>query len=231
MSFYERMLEADYNPFILFSQTGKVLSLNKSAQFLLGSASAETIFNHAVNHATTSYGFKTTYLDITFGRFVFFAINVGYENEDEIAIMLYRSPSMEPKIDSKLQSQNEPVNVYSLMDLCISSTSIGKEREFVRDFDPTLPEIRINTNQFIKMFSLMLNSTPDKSNIHMKLALNIGEYIKIDTKKYSIFSIAVTLDAKFEKDNFYSIEKFAAKLGAQIHMESQKITIDMAIIT
>lgn len=231
MSFYERMIEVDYNPFILFSQEGKILSLNKSAQFLLGSTSAHALFEQALSHATTSYGFKTTHLELSFGRFHFFAICVGYENEDEIGIMLYRTPSAEPKINSTLQSRHSAVNIYSLIDLCVSTTSIGTNRTFVRDFDPTLPEVRIDSNLFIKMFSLILTSSGDNNKLTVKLSLTIGEYIKIEEKKYAIFSLKTTNSATFDPEDRHRIENYASKLGAKISFEDKEITIDLAMMT
>ena len=231
MSFYERMIEVDYNPFILFSQDGKILNLNKSAQFLLGSTSPQALFEHAVSHATTSFGFKTTHLDLSFGRFQFFAICVGYESEDEIGIMLYRMPSSEPKIDSTLQSRHNAVNIYSLIDLCVSTTSIGTHRTIHRDFDPTLPEIRIDSDKFIKMFSLILSTSGDDNELTIKLALNIGEYIKIESKKYSLFSLKISNSIEFETEEKHRIENYASKLGAQIALENKEIILDLAIIT
>lgn len=231
MSFYERMIEVDYNPFILFSQEGKVLSLNKSAQFLLGSTTTHAIFEQALSHATTSFGFKTTHLELSFGRFHFFAICVGYENEDELGIMLYRTPSAEPKIDSTLQSRHAVVNIYSLIDLCISTTSIGTNRTFVRDFDPTLPEVRIDSNLFIKMFSLILTSSGDNNKLTIKLSLTIGEYIKIEGKKYAIFSLKTTNSVTFDPEDRHRIENYATKLGAKICFDNKEITLDLAMIS
>ncbi len=225
------MIEADYNPFILFSQSGKIISLNKSAQFLLGSTSAAEIFEYAIAHATTSFGFKTTHLDITFGRFTFFAINVGYENEDEIGIVLYRVPTSEPKINSSLQNQHKPVNIYSLIDLCVSTTTIGSKRIFTRNFDPTLPDIRINTDMFIKMFSLVLNASYDDASVDIKLALKIGEYLKVEEKKYSLFAIEVSSKNGLNLEQKHKIEEYATQFGAQIEFAVNAINIDLAIIT
>jgi nitrogen-specific signal transduction histidine kinase len=231
MSFYERMIEVDYNPFILFSQSGKVISLNKSAQFLLGSTSTSEVFEYALAHATTSFGFKTTHLDISFGRFHFFAICVGYESEDEIGIMLYRTPSVEPKLDSSLQSQHKPVNIYSLIDLCISTTSIGSERVFARNFDPTVPDIRIDADNFIKMFTLMLASSESNAKVSIKLALKVGEYLRVEGKKYSLFSLEVSSKEGLNLEQKHKIEEHANHFGAQVECISSKISVDLAIIT
>lgn len=225
------MIEADYNPFILFSQEGKVLSLNKSAQFLLGSVSVPILFEHTLNYATTSFGFKTTHVELSFGHYHFFALNVGYENEDELGVVFYRKPSQELKIDSTLQTPHDPVNIYSVIDLCISATSIGLHRNITREFDPTLPDIRIDTALFIKMFSAILISCQERSQVIIKLSLKIGEHIKIEGKKYSIFEVSVASDEELIEDEKYSIQRLAGKLGSEVNFDEKKVTIGIAILT
>ena len=156
---------------------------------------------------------------------------MGYESEDEIGIMLYRTPSAEPKIDSYLQSRHNAVNIYSLIDLCISTTSIGSNRTIHRDFDPTVPEVRIDSDQFIKMFSLILSASGDDNELTIKLALNIGEYIRIEQKKYSIFSIKISNSMPYEREDKHRIENYASKMGAKIAFEESEIILDIAIIT
>ena len=38
MTFEQQWIEYDFNPFILFDSSGKIVSLNAEAQFLLGSS-------------------------------------------------------------------------------------------------------------------------------------------------------------------------------------------------
>ena len=121
MNFCEKWIEHDYNPYLLFDSNGKVLSLNNEAQYLLGYTDAASLFKLAITYAKTNTGFKTSFLDLEFGRFRFFALMVGYENEEEIGLRLYQSPAFhysKPAIEGSL------VNVYSLLDLCISLSLI-----------------------------------------------------------------------------------------------------------
>jgi len=115
MTFEQQWVEYDYNPFVLFSSNGKVISLNSEAQFLLGAISTNELFNLASCYSNLSFGFKTTFLDLEFGRYKFFGLTVGYENEDQIGIKLYQTPSF--KID-KPKPTGEFTNVYTLVDLC-----------------------------------------------------------------------------------------------------------------
>ncbi len=57
MTFEQQWLEYDYNPFIVFSSNGKILSLNAEAQFLLGSVSTSELFELTTAYANVSFWF------------------------------------------------------------------------------------------------------------------------------------------------------------------------------
>lgn len=211
MTFEQQWLEYDYNPFILFSSSGKVLSLNAEAQFLLGAATSSEIFELATSYANVTFGFKTTFIDLEFGRYKFFGLTVGYENEDEIGIKLYQAPSF--KMD-KPKPEGQLTNIYTLIDLCISTNSINSNINFNKSFDPTIPDIIINANSFIKLLNKTYLCFSDNEDILTKVFYRIGEHIKFEDKKYSLFSIEVSAknsnEAKLkelkvfaENNNFY----------------------------
>ena len=93
MTFEQQWIEYDYNPFILFSANGKIISLNAEAQFLLGSTTPSSLFELAQSYASISFGFKTTFIELEYGRYKFFGVTVGYEDEEKIGLKLYQTPS------------------------------------------------------------------------------------------------------------------------------------------
>jgi len=211
MTFEQQWLEYDYNPFIVFSSNGKILSLNSEAQFLLGAATAHELYELATTYANITFGFKTTFLELEFGRYKFFGLTVGYENEEEIGIKLYQAPSFKLNNPKPI---GELTNIYTLVDLCISSNSIGSKIKFTKDFDPTIPDIIINSNNFIKTLNKIYSCFNDNKVIDTKVFIRIGEHIKFDGNKYSIFSVTVNaeniqmkkaneLQALTENSNFY----------------------------
>ena len=211
MTFEQQWIEYDYNPFILFNSNGKITSLNSEAQFLLGAASTEEIFELATSYANITFGFKTTFLDLEFGRYKFFGLTVGYENEDELGIKLYQAPSFKinkPRDDGVL------TNIYTLIDLCISTNSINSDITFKREFDPTIPDIVINANSIIKILNKIYSCFHENDLILTKVFYRVGEHLKFDGKKYSIFSIAISaknlnqakanqLEMLLKESNFY----------------------------
>ena len=199
MNFEQQWLEHDYNPFILFNSDGKILSLNSEAQFLLGVAKASEIFELASAYANISYGFKTTFLELSFGRYSFFGLTVGYESDEEIGIKLYQKPSFNV---NKPKPTGELTNIYTLVDLCISTNSINSDIEFIKDFDPTIPEIMINSNEFIKLLNKIYTCFSDNNTIKTKIYFRVGEHIKFEEKKYSLFSVEVEAKNQKKMDDF-----------------------------
>ena len=211
MTFEQQWIEYDYNPFVLFTINGKILSLNSEAQFLLGSTTANELFDLAKAYANITFGFKTTFVDLEFGRYKFFGVTVGYEDEEEIGLKLYQTPSFKlktPKMDGQL------TNIFTLIDLCISTNSISSDVKYVKEYDPTIPDIIINSNKLIKILNKIYSCFEDNDTIHTKVFYRVGEHIKFEEKKYSLFSIRVSagnmngtkaseLQVLAENSNFY----------------------------
>ncbi len=225
MTFEQQWLEHDYNPFILFGSNGKIISLNTEAQFLLGVAKTSELFELASSYANISYGFKTTFLELEFGRFKFFGLSVGYETEDEIGIKLYKIPLF--KID-KPKPTGELTNIYALVDLCISTNSINSDIVFLKEFDPTIPAIIINIDEFIKILNKIYLCFKKNKEIYTKIFFRVGEHIKFKEKKYSLFSIRV--NAKHKDDKAISILNNSAKNSSFFIELKDTITINIPMI-
>lgn len=225
MTFEQQWLEYDYNPFILFSSNGKIISLNSEAQFLLGTASSAELFELASNYANITFGFKTTFLDLEFGRYKFFGLTVGYETDEEIGIKLYQTPSF--KIN-KPKPTGELTNIYTLIDLCISTNSIGSNIKFFKEFDPTIPEIFINPNEFIKLMNKIYSCFLENEKITTKIYFRVGEHIKFENKKYSLFAIEVNAQNQDER-KVDLIKSFVEKSNFFIDIK-KNITVNIPMI-
>jgi len=226
MTFEQQWIEYDFNPFILFSSNGKIISLNTEAQYLLGVVEASAIYKIATTYANSSYGFKTTFLDLEFGRFKFFGITVGYETEEEIGIRLYQLPSFQ---FSKQKPEGKLVNIYTLIDLCISSNSIGSSTKYSKDLDPTIPEIRLHTELFIKLLNKIYLSMQGNESISTRLFFRVGEHIKYEGEKYSLFSIevaAISINRKYISE----ISQLAEENSLFLDIKENKITINVPMI-
>lgn len=225
MTFEQQWIEYDYNPFVLFSSNAKVLSLNSEAQFLLGFVTTEELFNLATTYANVSFGFKTTFLELEFGRYKFFAITVGYENDEAIGIKLYQSPSFKL---NKPKPIGELANIYALVDLCILTYSINSKIIFEKDFDPTIPEIIIDSNNFIKILNKAYSCFENNQKIVTKIFYRVGEHIKFEDKKYSIFSVEV-YSQNIDEEKVNELKVLATNTNFYIDIQ-KKVTINIPMI-
>ena len=227
MTFEQSWIEYDYNPFILFNSSGKIISLNSEAQFLLGIANASELFDLAQTYASISFGFKTTFVQLEYGRYKFFGITVGYEDEEQIGIKLYQSPSY--KLDAK-KPDGQLTNIYTIIDLCISSNSINSGVNFTKTYDPTIPEVILESNSIIKLLNKIYAYFAQSESVDTKVFYRVGEHIKFDGKKYSIFSIEISGDTT-NPDKEAEIKVFAEHYNHYLDPNKSKITINIPMIT
>lgn len=220
----ENWIEYDYNPSILFDANAKIISLNKEAQYLLGVVSAKEIFQIAKSYANITYGYKTTMLDVQFGVYRFYGFTVGYEDEDEIYIKLYKeAPQKFKKIDG------EKVNLYELLDLCMSVTLTQKDIKFTKEFDPTLPNVMLPVKEFTKLLTKSYQQLIKSDKITTKLSLRTGEYIKFESKKYPIFNIHLISNVNNVQKN-EDIKSLGLSLGCNVVFEKNSILITSPLI-
>jgi hypothetical protein len=227
MTFDQQWIEYDFNPFILFNASGKILSLNTEAHYLLGAAEPSVIYKIAMANANATFGFKTTFMDLEFGRFKFFGITIGYEDEEQIGIRLYQLPSFQ---FTKQKPQGNLVNIYTLIDLCISSNSIGSPVKYLKELDPSIPEIRLHAELFIKLLNKTYLAFNDNEAVITRLFFRIGEHIKYEGEKYSLFAIELSAQNMNHK---YSSEliRLAEENNLYCDIRDTNITINIPMIT
>ena len=226
MTFEQQWLEYDYNPFILFSANGKIISVNSEAQFLLGATTANALFKLAQTYASINFGFKTTFIELEYGRHKFFGLTIGYEDEEQIGIKLYQAPSF--KLSTK-KPEGELTNIFTITDLCIATNSINSKTTYTKSYDPTIPEVVVNSNILIKILNKMYSCVSKNEMVNTKVFYRIGEHIKFEEKKYSIFSITISAENVDEKK---TKELKALAENSNYYVEiSKELTINIPMIT
>ncbi|MDR1614354.1 MAG: hypothetical protein LBS26_02165 [Campylobacteraceae bacterium] len=221
MQFYEQWIDNDYNPFILFDLNGKIVMINQEAQYLLPQVGARELFDMASAYASMTFGFKTTLFDFRLGENSFYGITVGYLDDDNIGIKLYKK---HVKRFVSFDESGEFVNIYSLLDLCISAVSISRKIAFKKDFDPTFPELKLQIEKFTQLVSKLLDSHQHSASITIKLAVKTGEYIKFNDKRYPIFLLSIEgsdRDAKKE----HMIEQLAQGMNCVVYFKPKETVI------
>lgn len=227
MTYEQRLLEHDFNPFVLFSSDGKILSLNEQAQFIVTPFNSKELFELATTYASVSFGFKTTFMDLEFSQQKFFGLTVGYENENQIGIKLYQIPSFNKK---NKKPTGELTNIYTLVDLCISTNSINSKTSFSKEFDPTIPEIIIDSNSFIKILNKIYSCFIENEIINTKIYYRVGEHIIFDTKKYSLLSVEVSGQTQ-DLSKISELQKMIDTSNTHVELQNKRTTINLPMIT
>lgn len=225
MSFFEEWVELDLNPVISFNSNAKITYSNSEAQFLLSRIKQKELFDLALKYAPQSFGAETSYIDLSIKNYTFYAITVKYENEDEIHMKLYKSAMV--KKESKLNIQNvNNTNIFTLLDLAISTNKIKTDINYIKNYDPSIPDFKLDASSFIKTLGQVLEAFDNASTITCSIMLKIGEYIRIDGKKYSLITVEITSDlaGNLSKIRYNEDSSFI------LTCEDNKATIDLPLI-
>ena len=225
MSFFEEWVELDLNPILSFSSSSKIIYSNSEAQFLLNRIKQKELFDLALTYAPKTFGALTSYIDLTIKNYTFYAITISYENEDEIHMKLYKSAMV--KKESKLNIKNiNTTNIFTLVDLAISTSKIKNNINFTKNYDPSIPEFKLDTSSFIKTLNSVFEVFKNKNNVACSILLKIGEYIKIDNIKYSLISVEIVAneESDFSSLNIKETNSFI------ITYDDSKVTIDLPLI-
>lgn len=226
MPLFEKWVDVDLNPIITFTSSGRIAYSNSEAQFLLSRISQKELFDLAVQYASQTYGINTTYIDLRLKNYVFYAVTVMYENEDEIHLKLYKSATV--KKDKKLSTSNtNTTNIFTLVDLAISTNKTKSSVNYKKNYDPSIPEFKLNSSAFIKVLNQVFSSFENSSNIECSIFLKIGEYIKIEGKKYPLISVEIS------SEDYNSFDELKAKEFDFfiVICERNKVTIDLPLIS
>ena len=225
MKFFEEWVEADLNPIISFSSSSKIIYSNLEAQFLLNRIKQKELFDLALAYAPKTFGALTSYIDLSLKTYTFYAITVMYENEDEIHMKLYKSAMVKKENNLNIKNINVS-NIFTLVDLAISSNKIKTNINFHKNYDPSIPEFKLDASVFIKTLNQIFESLKDNKNVSCSILLKIGEYIKINERKYSLVSIVIS---SLEENNFSKIN-IKENNSFILTLNEDNITIDLPLI-
>ncbi len=225
MDFFEDWVELDLNPVITFSSTSKILYTNSEAQFLLNRIKQKELYDIALQYAPKSFGAETSYINLTIQNYTFYAITVKYDNEDEIHMKLYKSAMVKKETTLNIKNINS-TNIFTLVDLSISTNKIKTDTLYTKNYDPSIPEFKLDASSFIKTLNQVFEAFEGSIDIACSILLKIGEYIKIEGKKYSLIAVEITADKNARKE----LLQYKEDSSFILTCENNKITIDLPLI-
>ena len=225
---FESFVEWDSSPFILFNNSGKILYLNNAAEILFGYVSKKELYDIAVSYAPQNFGYKTTSLSLNYDSFLFHAITVGYENEEQISLRLYNTPRTKPT--RKLETDKfitTDINILLEANIALFKTKNTNPLKLLTDQD--LPAFKINQSNFSKLLRKTLNAFRSSSSIDISLKLLIGQHIIIDGKKEPIIQLAIQANGRYT-DTDDEIQHLAAESQIKSLLKEHSITLEIPLI-
>jgi len=200
----ENWIIHDPNPFIIFSNNAKVLYLNEAGEYFLSFIPPKIIYDTIINYAPQSPKFEIVQEKFSFGDFHYDYALIGYDNFDEIGVKFYENihPIKKTLDFEKLES----VNIYFLLEMARTYVFLDKRIKFIDIFDPDLPDIKFDKNELIKIFSAIYSLVKENNKINTEVKIKIGEYIKINHKKYKILEVNIfAKNINYEKLEFENV--------------------------
>lgn len=224
---YQGWIEHDLDPFVTFNSVGKISYTNNEAQFFLNHAPLKQVFDLALKNAPQNYGIKTTFLDLSFGTYRFYAISVGYDDDEFISIKLHKSIGV--KKENLFKNKGEITNIFTLIDIILSTNLTKSKTKYIKNYDPSIPEFRISAKDFLKLLNSVISTLNTFDSVEVIVRLKVGEYLKINDKKHQLVSVDFNVKGTIEAIDS-NLENQASNCGSLLELSSSSIKISLPII-
>ena len=226
---FEAFVDWDNSPFILFNNSGKIIYLNNAAEILFGYVSKKELYDIAVSYAPQSFGYKTTSLTLNYDSFMFHAVTIGYENEEQISIRLYNTPRAKPR--KKLETDKfivTDINILLEANIALFQTKNANPLKLLTDQD--LPPFKLDQNNFSKLLRKVLNAFRASDSIDISLKLLIGQHVIIEDEKKPLIQLCVEANGRYN-DTDEEIRLLAAEGQIKSLLKEHSITLEIPLIT
>jgi len=225
---FQSFLDWDNSPFILFDNQSKILYLNNSAEILFGYVSKKELYDLALAYAPPSFGHKTTTLSLNYDSFMFYAITVGYENEEQISIRFYNAPRIKSSVPMERDKLvNTNINLLLEANIALFKTKNTNTLQLLADHD--LPSFKIDQNAFSKLLRKTLNTFRSSDSIRITLKLLIGEHVVISGKKKAIVQLSIDANGRYN-DEDEEIRSLATKSHITSLLKESSIKLEIPLI-
>jgi len=226
---FQSFIDWDTSPFILFSSTSKILYLNNAAEILFGYVTKRELYELALAYAPQSFGYRTTAMSLNYDAFSFYAITVGYENEEQISIRFYNAPrvrSASPIERDKLVSTD--INLLLEANIALFRTKNSNTLQLLTDHD--IPAFKIDQNNFSKLLRKILESFRSSDSINITLKLLTGEHVIIDGRKKAIVQLSVAANGRYN-DADEEIKNIAMQCHITHLLKERSIKLEIPLIS
>jgi hypothetical protein len=225
---FKFFIENDSNPFILFSNRGKIKYLNTSAELLMGSCQPRELFEIALAHAPKSFGYKKTLINLSFGSFEFYGINILYENEEVLAMHLYNKPMAKVDENTLLDGYMlTDINVLLQANIELFNINYEGKIKLLTDYD--IPPFKLHQNNFSLLLRNLFSQFKNSTNLEISIKIKIGERIVVKEKRYSIIILQLLCQKRDETQD-KELELLALKNHINIHFRKNATILEIPAI-
>lgn len=188
---FKFFIDNDINPFLLFDSDLHVKYINKSAEYILGYEDINHLRTLVMPHAPKNYGAKKSILNLTVGTYTFYAINILYENDEEIALHLYLKPEDNTKQYVTFEGFTDTdINVILQANIELFKLDATTEIMLMSDFD--IPSFKLHQNRFSILLKKIFARFKASERLKITLKYKIGEKVVVDGNRYNIITLHFT---------------------------------------
>lgn len=222
------VVEHDHNPFILFSNEGSILYLNKSAELIMGIDTKKELFDLALAHAPQSFGHRVALMEIAFSSHAFYGINVLYSNEEEIAIQLYLRPR--PKINKEeIREGYTLTDINLLLQANIELFNIQYKGKLSLITDYAMPHIQLHQNSFSLLLRKVFAEFGASQILNITMTTKIGSKIILDGESHPIITLKLNANYR-DSSNDETIRGLALSNNVDILTEESNFVLEIPAI-
>ena len=222
---FDFFVEHDHNPFILFSNKGAILYLNKSAELIMGIDTKRELFELAVTYAPQSFGHRVALMELSFSSHAFYGINVLYNNEEEIALWLYLRPR--PKASKKENTEGytrTDLNLLLQANIELFRISYTGKLSLITDY--TMPHIQLHQNSFSLLLRKIFAQFSASKTVDISMTIKIGSKIIIEGKSYPLITLKLHADRR-NSDNDKLLRELALSNTIDMYFEASSLQLEI----
>jgi len=226
---FKFFIENDSNPFILFSNSGKIKYLNTSAELLMGSCQPKEVFDIALSHAPQTFGSQKTALHLSFNSFEFYGINVLYDDEDYIGIYLYNKPMAKIDDNTLLDGYTSTdINMLLQANIELFNINYAGKIKLLTDYD--IPEFQIHQNDFSLLLRNLFSQFEKTKKLEIIVKIKIGERVVVKSKRYSIIVLQLKSNTRDDETD-RELELLAHKNHINMHFKKDHAILEIPAIS
>lgn len=225
---FKFFIENDSNPFILFSNSGKIKYLNNSAELLMGACQPKELFEIALAYAPKSFGYHKTVIELSFGSFEFYGINILYENEEVLGMHLYNKP-MAKIDDTSLLNGYTLTNINVLLQANIELFNIKYKGDIKLLTDYEIPQMQIHQNNFSLLLRNLFSQFENIEKLEITLKIKLGERIVVKERRYSIIVLQLKSNNRNNEQD-KELELLALQNHINIHFKKNDALLEIPAI-